>query len=207
MQEENSSKYLSKITTKDFNVKDLRENDFLYFSRYFVKFFRDPPWNEWLMCPRCKGSDDFGPSYTWGSNIAFRRCPHCGTRLVLFWSPRRTEIYLKSHPSRLRMIYWGKQKAAWIWGYPVFPDEFYFDTVGLLYRFRKDPGVRVFVKVLQKYIEDLEEEGFKKFYTRTHKEALTVRYFLQYVLGFKEGEEDPQDPNRTYWYFKQKTHQ
>jgi len=195
-----NEKYLKKITTKDFQAGELTEKDFRYFSRYFVKFFKVPPWNEWLMCPKCKDPNDFSSLYTWGEKAEFKKCPHCGTKLVLFWSPQRTRRYLTMNKNRLRMIYWGKQRAAWIWGYPRSNTEFYFDTVGLLYRFRKNPGVKIFVKVLERYIDDLKKEGFSKFSTRTHKEASTVRYFLQYVLGFKEGEPDKIDPERTYWY-------
>jgi len=185
----------------DLIVEDwIPENvDYEEWSKYFIEFFKGEPWNEFLMCPRCKREDDFGPAFTWGEKDEITFCPSCKGSLVYFWSPSRLRDYFTRRPDyRGRIALCGKDVVAWAWGFPLSSTDFYIDTVAILPQFRKKIGIHRFLKIFQEFIRDLNKQGYKRFEVRTHKKARNIRLLLIH-LGFQEGEISDEDPERSYW--------
>jgi len=183
--------------------RDTLDPSFLSF--WFTEFFKHEPWNEYLMCPRCK-NQDYGPTHTYGIEEVLakglRRCPVCGAELVLFWSEERVMSYLLSKPGNYgEVVFYDNEVAGWWRGYPVGPESFYIDVVAVLPRFRKELGVGFFLEEFKKALEKKRQEGFKHFITRTHKRAKNIRALLSRI-GFQEKEASEEDKNRTYWVFE-----
>jgi hypothetical protein len=173
-----------------------------FLSHWFIEFYKGEPWNEYLMCPRCKDADDYGPAHTYGVEEVVKKslkiCPVCGEKLDFFWSEDRVKRYLFSKKdSDGNVIFYKDEIAAWWRGYSIKSDVFYIDVVALLPKFRKEPGFRVFLNEFKKFLERKRKEGYREFVTRTHREAKNTRFLLR-ELGFKENEPSD-DPERTYW--------
>lgn len=171
-------------------------------SALFVEFYQAEPWNEYLLCPRCKPADDFGPAHTWGAGNApaDRRCPECGNELELFWGPNRVEGYLFGNPDNEGLVgLLDGKPACWIMGRPTAPGMFYIDVIAIMKEFRIRPGFQFFLdRVFQPWKTEMLSKGYVTFRARSHKEAKNVHLLFR-ILGFKRGQDSEEDPDRSYW--------
>jgi len=165
-------------------------------SGSFRRFFRGEPWNENLMCPMCKRSDDFGPDSSWGEegpNI----CPVCGTITTPFWSDERVREYLSREPGIIGLVTRdGDVVTGWAWGYPKGADEFYVDTVGILEEWRRTLAEHL--RAFRWFLEELKGMGYQIVTTRTHNKARNVHLLLRH-FGFVQAGESTEDPSRSFW--------
>ena len=176
-----------------------RTLDLDWLSQIYIGFFGGEPWNEYLICPRCKPADDFGPNHTWGNAGPPTSCPLCGSNLTPFWSRERLESYLFGRSQNEGfVVYYNNQVAAWQMGYPMSRERFYVDIIAILPEYRKDPGLEAFLVVFKDFVKSKKVEGYQAIVARTHKRARQVRLLFRW-LGFHEEQESKEDPERSYW--------
>jgi len=177
--------------------------DASFLSHWLTEFFKGKPWNEYLMCPRCKSFDDFGLSHTYGvdevSNKVMDVCPFCGTKMQHFWNQERIEYYLFNRPNSDGVVALVEgEVAGWCRGYPINEVTFYIDTVAILPQYRSQPGITPFLEEFINFLAQKRLKGYRRFITRTHKKAPNIRLLLR-KLGFCENGPSEDDPERTYW--------
>lgn len=170
--------------------------DVAFLSKHFINAFKEKPWNEYVICPKCKSPDDFGPNYAWGESESPATCPHCDSALALYWSIERVKTYLQRSSSCLTIVV-DDDLAAWAFGYEMRDAVFYVDTVTILPQYRKRPGTRVFLKEFNLFLDTISPQ-YASILSRTHKHAKAARRIL-ILLGFEETKASEEDPERSYW--------
>lgn len=128
---------VSDLAGNESNVKitPLTKNEYLraggsqFFSGYTQLFFARPPWNERLICLRCKASDDFTGKGVF-TDHGVETCTKHRIKLTKFWSNGRFSRYVSRYMRELRddqvngFIAWiGDIPVGWITGYELTADE------------------------------------------------------------------------------------
>jgi len=197
-----------------FCISNIYKKDFTphFLSKWFTRFYKDKPWNEYLVCPTC--NPGYGSKATFGFKEVMKKnlkvCPNCGSRLTLFWNPQRAFNYFRYAYSRksfigIKAIDDLKKIIGWMWGYEVNPKilinkdlgkTFYIDVICILPRYRKLP---IISSIYLSLLEKIEKRHFSFILTRTHPKAKEVTNLLK-TGGFEETNIfSKENPERNFW--------
>lgn len=172
-------------------------------SELFIEFYKGKPWNEYMRCPNCQDTTDFGANHAYGiDEVAERQlevCPDCGTLLELYWSPERTEYYLYRLNNDGEIVFIDGKPAGWWRGRKLDDETMYLDVIALLPEFRLSPYREAVINGFKTSIAAYHiSSGINRMVSRTHRKATHVRLFLR-AFGFTEDKPSEQDPDRSYW--------